>query len=73
MAAKPSEAKTTIDTLTELLKSKGKMEINKIADSLGIDTSIAENLIKVLEDANLVKVTYEVGKMYVEQGYHEHV
>ncbi len=66
MAAKPSEAKTTIDTLTELLKSKGKMEINKIADSLGIDASIAENLIKVLEDANLVKVTYEVGKMYVE-------
>ncbi|MCW6159857.1 MAG: hypothetical protein LVQ95_02080 [Candidatus Micrarchaeales archaeon] len=66
MAAKPSEAKTTIDTLTELLRSKGKMEINKIADSLSIDTSIAENLVKVLEDANLVKVTYEVGKMYVE-------
>lgn len=66
MAAKPSEAKTTIDTLTELLKSKGKMEINKIADNLGIDTTIAENLVKVLEDANLVKVTYEVGKMYVE-------
>ncbi len=66
MAAKPSDATTTIDSLAELLKDKGKMELSKIAAALGVQQSIVENWAKVLEGGNLVKITYEVGKMYVE-------
>ncbi len=66
MAAKPSDAKTTIDSLAELLKERGKMEIGKIASTLGVDQRIVENWAKVLEEGNLVKITNEVGRMYVE-------
>ena len=66
MAAKPSDAKTTIDSLAELLKEKGKMELSKIAQNLGVEQNIIENWARVLEEGSLVKITYEVGKMYVE-------
>ncbi len=66
MPGKPSEAKTTIDSLAELLRAKGKMELGKIAQELGVTPSIVENWAKVLEQGSMVKITYEVGKMYVE-------
>jgi archaellum component FlaC/DNA-binding transcriptional ArsR family regulator len=66
MAGKPSDATTSIDSLAELLKSRGKMELSKIAQTLGVEQNIVENWAKVLEEGNLVRITYEVGKMYVE-------
>jgi len=66
MAAKPSDAKTTIDSLAELLREKGKMELGKIAQSLGVEQNVVENWAKVLEAGNMVKISNEVGKMYVE-------
>ncbi len=66
MAAKPSDAKTTIDSLAELLRERGKMELSKIAQQLGVEQNVVENWAKVLEAGNMVKISYEVGKMYVE-------
>jgi chromosome segregation ATPase len=66
MAAKPSDAKTTIDSLAELLRERGKMELSKIAQTLGVEQNVVENWAKVLEAGNMVKISYEVGKMYVE-------
>lgn len=63
---KPGEALTTIDSLVELLHTKGKMELTKIVEALGIDAGIIENWAKVLEENNLVRITYEVGRMYIE-------
>ena len=61
-----SEATTTIDSLAELLKTRGKMELSKIATTLGVNQGIVENWSKVLEEGRLVRISYEVGKMYVE-------
>ncbi len=66
MAAKPSDAKTTIDSLAELLRTRGKMELSKISQTLGIEQNVIENWAKVLEAGNMVKISYEIGKMYVE-------
>ena len=60
-----AETKTTIDSLVELLKRRGKMDLNSISTALGVDTNIVENWAKVLEKGNIVKITYEVGKMFV--------
>lgn len=65
MAEGAAETRTTIDSLVELLKGKGKMDLNTISTALGVDTTIVENWSKVLEKGNLVKITYEVGKMFV--------
>jgi chromosome segregation ATPase len=63
---KGEEATTTIDSLLELLKSGGKMELSKIANTLKVNPSIVEGWAKVLEGGGLVKISYEVGRMYVE-------
>ncbi len=60
------ETRTSIDTLLELLKVKGKSELNSIAMALNIDPRIVENWAKVLENGNLVRISYKVGKMYLE-------
>ncbi|MDE1810920.1 MAG: hypothetical protein KGH66_02680 [Candidatus Micrarchaeota archaeon] len=60
------ETKTSIDTLVDLLKSRGKMELNAIATALGVDSNLVESWAKVLENGGLVKIDYEVGKMYLE-------
>ncbi|MGD0729345.1 MAG: hypothetical protein ABR981_04690 [Candidatus Micrarchaeaceae archaeon] len=61
-----AETRTSIDTLLELLRTRGKSELSTIAISLNIDPRILENWAKVLESGNLVKISYEVGKMYLE-------
>ena len=67
MPANPAgEATTTIDSLVELLKERGRMELTKIASTLGVDQSVVEGWCKVLEEGGLCKVTYELGRMYVE-------
>ncbi len=60
------ETRTSIDTLLELLRKKGRMEINNIAVDLSIDPRILESWAKVLEKGDLIKIRYEVGKMYLE-------
>jgi chromosome segregation ATPase len=60
------EAKTTIDSLPELLRQKGKMELSRIAAALNVSEAIAEDWSKILEGGGMVKITYEMGKMYVE-------
>ncbi len=65
MAAGAPETKTTIDSLVELLKKRGKMDLNTISTALGVDTAVVENWAKVLEKGNVVRITYEVGKMFV--------
>jgi chromosome segregation ATPase len=60
------DTKTTIDALLELLRAKGKIELNAIAVALKVDPRVIESWAKVLENGNLVRITYEVGRMYVE-------
>jgi chromosome segregation ATPase len=63
---KIEETRTTIDALLELLRSRGKSELNSIAIALNMDSRIIESWAKVLENGNLVHITYEVGRMYLE-------
>ncbi len=60
-----SEARTTIDSMLELIRSKGRMDLNTIAGALNIAPSVVEGWAKVLESGGLVKISYEVGKMFV--------
>ncbi|HUY70074.1 MAG TPA: hypothetical protein VMV00_00715 [Candidatus Baltobacteraceae bacterium] len=60
------ETKTSIDALVDLLNSRGKMELNAVADTLGVNSNLVESWAKVLENGGLVKIDYEVGKMYLE-------
>lgn len=60
------EAKTSIDSLLELLKEKGKTDLNTVSISLGVSPTIVEEWAKVLENGKLIRVSYEVGKMYLE-------
>ncbi len=59
------ETKTTIDSLLELIKNNGKMELSKVSARIGVGPDIIESWSKVLEQGGLVKITYEVGKMYI--------
>ncbi len=60
------EAKTSIDSLLELLKEKGKVDLNTVSITLGVSPTIIEEWAKVLENGKLIRVSYEVGKMYLE-------
>ena len=57
------EARTTIDTMLELIRSKKRIDLNSVASSLGIAPSVVEGWAKVLESGNLIKINYEMGKM----------
>ncbi len=61
-----TEAKTSIDALIELLIEKGKTDLNTISITLGVSPTIIEEWAKVLESGKLIKVNYEVGKMFLE-------
>ena len=60
------ETRTSIDTLLEILRTRGKLELSSAAVALNIDPRILENWAKVLENGNLIRITFEVGKMYLE-------
>ena len=60
------EARTSIDALVELLRVKGKSELNTIAVQLGADPKIVERWAKVLEGGGMARISYEVGRMYLE-------
>ena len=59
------QATTTIDAMVELIKTKGKIDVTSIAVALDISPAVVEDWARVLESGNLVKITYEVGKMFV--------
>ena len=61
-----ADTKTSIDALLDLLRIKGKSELNSVAVALNMDPRIIENWAKVLENGNLIRITYEVGRMYLE-------
>jgi predicted nucleic acid-binding Zn-ribbon protein len=66
MATQPDpETKTTIDALIETLKSGGKTDLNTLASELNTDTRVVENWAKILEKGGMVKISYEVGKMFI--------
>ena len=50
----------------ELLRTKGKSELNAIAIQLGADPKIVERWAKVLESGGMARISYEVGRMYLE-------
>jgi chromosome segregation ATPase len=60
------ETRTSIDALVELLRAKGKTELNALAVDLGADPKIVERWGKVLESGGMAKISYEVGRMYLE-------
>lgn len=60
------EARTSIDALVDLLKARGRSELNEVSQTLGVDPLIVESWAKVLEGGGIIKISYEVGKMYLE-------
>ena len=60
------QATTKIDALYEYIKKHGKSDITTVASSIGVAPNIIEGWAKVLENGRLVKISYAVGKMYVE-------
>ena len=61
-----SEAVTTIDSLMNILKQKGRSELTVLSSELDADSRVVEKWAKILEDNGLVKVTYVTGRMYIE-------
>ena len=59
------ETKTSIDSLLDLLNEHGRRDLTSIAVELGISPTIVESWVKILESGKLVRITYEMGKMYV--------
>lgn len=59
------QATTTIDSMVELIKAKGKIDVTSIAVALDISPAVVEDWARVLESGNMVKITHEVGKMFV--------
>ncbi len=57
--------KTTIDSMLDLLKSRGRLDINSISTALDIAPGVIEDWAKILESGNLVSINYEFGHMFV--------
>ncbi len=57
--------KTTIDSMLEYINANGKSNVNTIATVLGTYSGIIEDWAKILESGGLVKITNELGQMFV--------
>jgi chromosome segregation ATPase len=64
-AGDSKETKTSIDSLLDLLNKYGKRDLTNIALELRVSPAIVESWVKILESGKLVKISYEMGKMYV--------
>jgi len=60
------ETRTTIDSMLELLRARGRMDINSITAVLNIAPTVVEGWAKVLESGGLARITYDFGRMFVE-------
>ena len=56
---------TSVDRLVSYLKKNGETEVTILSSNLGIGEETMTDLVKILEKANMVKITYKLGKMYV--------
>ncbi len=56
---------TSVDRLVSYLKKNGETEVSFLSANLGIGEDTMTDLVKILEKANIVKITYKLGKMYV--------
>ena len=56
---------TSVDRLVAYLKKNGETEVSFLSANLGIGEDTMTDLVKILEKANIVKITYKLGKMYV--------
>lgn len=64
--APTSETKTTIDSLLDLIKKKGRIDLNRASAELNTSPNVIEGWAKVLEEGKLIKISYEVGRMFME-------
>ena len=60
------ETKTTIDSMLELLRSRGKMDINSVSAALNVAPSVIEGWAKIFETGGLARITYDFGRMFIE-------
>ncbi len=61
-----AETKTTIDSLLELIKRKGRVDLNRASTELNTSPNVIEGWAKVLEEGKLIRISYEVGRMFME-------
>ncbi len=63
--AEPSVATTGIDSLVRYLKDHGESDSISLAIALKVDQTVVEEWVKVLEKADIVKISYRLGRMYI--------
>ncbi len=63
--AESSVATTGIDGLVIYLKEHGESDTISLAEALKVDQTVIEEWAKILEKANIVKISYRMGKMYI--------
>lgn len=56
---------TGIDALVEYLNAHGETDESRLASELKVREKVIEDWSSVLEKANVVKIAYKVGKMYI--------
>ncbi|MDE1870189.1 MAG: hypothetical protein KGH71_04375 [Candidatus Micrarchaeota archaeon] len=56
---------TGIDALVEYLNAHGETEESRLAAELQVNEKVIEDWASVLEKANVVKISYKVGKMFI--------
>jgi len=61
------EVTTSIDDVLSYVTEHGEVNIETIASVLHIEISIVEKCARVLEEANLVKITNKSGKEYLKR------
>ncbi len=64
--ARTAETKTTIDSLLDLIKRKGRIDLNRASAELNTGPNVIEGWAKVLEEGKLINISYEVGRMFME-------
>lgn len=57
--------KTTIDSMLDLLRDRGRIDVNSISTILDISPSVIEDWAKILESGGLVSINYEFGHMFI--------
>ena len=58
--------KTGIDALLEYIRKNGESSESTLATELKTSEKVIESWADILEKANIVKINYKVGKMYIE-------
>mgnify|MGYP005851004849 CR=1 FL=1 len=59
------EISTGVDALIKLVRDSGRIEINEAALKMGLSRSVLEEWASVLEEQGLIKIEYQLTKMYL--------